>query len=61
MAIRRKGTYYLTYHRYARQEQVLACYPNFPEFLHLKKKHDPQEVFQSDWYRYYKTMFGKTS
>src|SRR5579871_382320 len=61
MAIRRKGTYYLTYHRYARQEQVLACYPNFPEFLRLKKKYDPQEVFQSDWYRYYKTMFGKTS
>ncbi len=61
MAIRRKGTYYLTYHRFARRDQVLACYPNFPEFLRLKKKYDPQEIFQSDWYRHYKSMFGETS
>lgn len=57
MAARRKGTYYLTYHRYARREQVLACYPQFPQFLKLKKKYDPAERFQSDWYRHYKTMF----
>jgi FAD/FMN-containing dehydrogenase len=58
IAIRRKGTYYLTYHRYARKDQVLACYPNFPEFLSLKRKYDPQERFQSDWYRHYKKMFA---
>jgi hypothetical protein len=29
MAVKRNGTYYLTYHRYARREQVLACYPNY--------------------------------
>lgn len=58
MAIKRKGTYYLTYHRYARREQVLACYPNFPEFLRLKRKYDPYERFQSDWYRHYKGMFS---
>jgi FAD/FMN-containing dehydrogenase len=57
MAVRRNGTYYLTYHRYARREQVLACYPQFPQFLQLKKKYDPAERFQSDWYRHYKTMF----
>jgi FAD/FMN-containing dehydrogenase len=57
MAVRRHGTYYLTYHRYARREQVLGCYPQFPEFLNLKKKYDPAERFQSDWYRHYKTMF----
>ncbi len=57
MAVRRNGTYYLTYHRYARREQVLACYPNFPEFLRLKRRYDPDERFQSDWYRHYKTMF----
>ena len=39
MAVKRHGTYYLTYHRYARREQVLACYPNFVEFLKLKKKY----------------------
>jgi len=58
IAVRRKGTYYLTYHKHARKEQVLACYPNFAEFLSLKRKFDPQERFQSDWYRHYKKMFA---
>jgi hypothetical protein len=25
--------------------------------LQLKKKYDPAERFQSDWYRHYRTMF----
>jgi len=58
MAIRRGGSYYLTYHKYATREQVLACYPQFPEFLRLKKRYDPEERFQSDWYRHYKRMFA---
>ena len=58
MALRRGGSYYLTYHRYATREQVLACYPQFPEFLRLKRKYDPEERFQSDWYRHYKRMFA---
>jgi len=59
MAAKRKGTYYLTYHRFAHREQVLACYPNFAEFLSLKKKYDPSGRFQSDWYRHYQSMFGE--
>ena len=51
MAIAHGGRYYLTYHRYASRAQVEACYPQFPEFLRLKKKHDPEERFQSEWYR----------
>jgi hypothetical protein len=58
LAIASGGSYYLTYHRFARKDQVLACYPQFPEFLHLKKEFDPQERFQSDWYRHYREMFG---
>jgi FAD/FMN-containing dehydrogenase len=54
MAIERGGSYYLTNHRFATIKQLNACYPQFPEFLRLKKKHDPEELFQSDWYRYYK-------
>jgi FAD/FMN-containing dehydrogenase len=57
MAVRRGGTYYLTYHRYATRDQVEGCYPQFAEFLRLKKKYDPEERFQSDWYRHYRTMF----
>jgi FAD/FMN-containing dehydrogenase len=58
MAIARGGRYYLTYHRYASRAQVEACYPQLPEFLRLKKKHDPEERFQSEWYRFYRTMFA---
>jgi hypothetical protein len=58
MAIEREGNYYLTYHRYARRDQVEACYPQFAEFLKKKKEYDPEERFQSDWYRNYKRMFA---
>ncbi|MGE0269437.1 MAG: FAD-binding protein [Candidatus Omnitrophota bacterium] len=51
------GSYFLTYHRWARRDQVLAAYPQFPEFLKLKLKYDPEERFQSEWYRHYKKMF----
>ncbi len=57
MAIRRDGSYYLTYHKFATREQVEACYPQFAQFLQLKKRYDPGERFQSDWYRYYKKLF----
>ena len=56
MAIKRGGSYFLTYHKYARKDQVLACYPQMPEFLGLKQKFDPGELFQSDWYRHYREM-----
>jgi len=52
------GRYYLTYHRWAERRQVTACYPQFVEFLRLKKNYDPAERFQSDWYRHYKAMFA---
>ena len=58
LGIKYGGSYYLTYHRFATKEQVEACYPQFREFLELKVKHDPDEVFQSDWYRHYKKMFS---
>jgi FAD/FMN-containing dehydrogenase len=52
------GSYFLTYHRWATREQVDACHPRMPEFLRLKRQHDPDEAFQSDWYRHYKRMFA---
>lgn len=58
LAIRLEGSYYLTYHRWATRQQVEACYPQFSEFLRVKKKYDPAEVFQSEWYRHYKRMFA---
>ena len=52
------GRYFLTYHRWATRAQVEACYPQFVDFLRLKKKYDPHERFQSEWYRHYRTMFA---
>jgi FAD/FMN-containing dehydrogenase len=58
MAARRGGSYYLTYHRHATRSQLESCYPQFAEFLRLKKHYDPDERFQSDWYRHHRTMFA---
>ena len=59
LAIDNDGTYYLTYHRHATRGQVLACYPSFPGFLRAKQRHDPGEIFQSEWYRHYMRMFAE--
>jgi len=56
--LRSRGSYYLTYHRWATRRQVEACYPQFVDFLRLKRKYDPDERFQSDWYRHYRAMFA---
>ncbi len=52
------GSYYLTYHRWAERRQVLAAYPQFPEFLREKRRFDPEERFQSDWYRHMKGVLA---
>jgi len=52
------GNYFLTYHRWARKDQVKSGYPQFKQFLQLKKKYDPEERFSSDWYQHYKKMFN---
>jgi len=61
LGIQHGGSYYLTYHRWARKDQVERCYPQFAEFLARKRRHDPDEVFQSNWYRHYRTMFGASA
>jgi len=57
--IERKGSYYLTYHRWATRDQVEVCYPRFAEFLKKKHEVDPEERFQSEWYRHYRTLFAE--
>ena len=56
LALERDGSYFLTYHRWARRDQVLAAYPQMPEFLGRKLEMDPGERFQSDWYRHMREM-----
>lgn len=57
IAISKSGSFFLTYHRNATRAQVEYCYPQFSDFLKLKKVYDPEEVFQSDWYKHYKNEF----
>jgi FAD/FMN-containing dehydrogenase len=57
LALHHGGSYYLTYHRWATKEQLTQSYPQFSEFLKLKLQYDPDEIFQSDWYRHHKQMF----
>ncbi len=52
------GSYFLTYHRWARRDQVAQAYPQFAEFLRHKAAHDPAHRFQSEWWRHYQKMFG---
>jgi len=57
-AIALGGRYFLTYHRWATPQQVLAAYPQFLDFLTLKRKYDPHERIQSTWWRHYREMFA---
>ena len=57
-AIDRGGSYYLTYHRWARKDQVAACYPQFRDFLDMKSRHDPAGLLRSDWHAHYQEMFA---
>jgi hypothetical protein len=60
LGIRHDGSFYLTYHRWATKRQVEICYPQFQAFLAQKLVFDPAEVFQSDWYVHYKSLFGSS-
>jgi FAD/FMN-containing dehydrogenase len=49
-----RGTYYLPYRLHARKEQFRKVYPEYESFFSLKKKYDPQEIFQNNFYKAYK-------
>ncbi len=59
LALERDGSYYLTYHKFARREQLETCYPQFGQFLNLKRQFDPHELFQSDWYDHHKRLLAQ--
>jgi FAD/FMN-containing dehydrogenase len=49
-----KGTYYLPYRLHATKEQFYEIYPEAKQFFELKKKYDPNEIFQNSFYLKYK-------
>ena len=54
--LERDGSFFLTYHRWATRAQIEAAYPQFPEFLRLKRRYDPEGRFQSSWYRHHRAL-----
>jgi FAD/FMN-containing dehydrogenase len=56
LAIAEGGSYYLTYHRYARRDQVTRCHPRLTTMLKKKRDYDSNERFQSEWYRWYRAL-----
>lgn len=58
LALDHGGSYYLTYHRWARRDQVERAYPQLESFLRTKHGRDPDGVFESDWYRHLLELLG---
>jgi FAD/FMN-containing dehydrogenase len=54
----RDGSYFLTYHRWATAEQLERAHPRIRDFLAAKLRYDPDEVFQSEWYRHYRNALS---
>jgi FAD/FMN-containing dehydrogenase len=52
------GSFFLTYHRHATREQVLRSYPQMPDVLAAKLRHDPDERFTSDWYTHMRALMA---
>jgi len=57
-ALEQGGSYFPTYHRWADRRQVEAAHPRLVEFLRAKRRHDPEERFQSDWYRHHRDLLA---
>lgn len=51
LAMEHGGSYYLTYHDFARADQIRACNPRMDEWLAVKTRVDPESRFASNWYR----------
>ncbi|MBN9229435.1 MAG: hypothetical protein BGO90_01430 [Legionella sp. 40-6] len=53
LAVQLKGTYYLPYQAFTAPEVFSKAYPKATEFVQLKKKVDPEEMFVSGFYKRY--------
>lgn len=54
LAIEMGGTFYLPYRLHINKETFRAVYPQGEEFLKLKLKYDPNEIFKNKFYEHYK-------
>jgi FAD/FMN-containing dehydrogenase len=59
-ALANGGRYYLPYRLHATPEQFRLAYPRAERFFELKRKHDPEEIFQNEFYLKYGRSFAAT-
>jgi FAD/FMN-containing dehydrogenase len=52
-ALRHDGKYYLPYRLHATREEFAEAYPQATAFFLLKRKYDPDELFQNEFYLKY--------
>ncbi len=50
-----RGNYYLPYRPHATSEQFLRAYPNAPEFASFKRELDPDNKFNTEFWKHYFT------
>jgi FAD/FMN-containing dehydrogenase len=46
------GSFYLPYRLHYTQEQLSKAYPEIGDWINLKRKWDPKQVFDSEFYQY---------
>ncbi len=54
------GRYYLPYRLHASIEQFQRAYPQATQFFQLKRRYDPEELFQNEFYRKYGNCVEKS-
>lgn len=53
VAIKYHGTYYLPYRLHISREKMREAYPQADDFFRLKRKYDPNELFDNKFYQHY--------
>lgn len=53
IALQNKGIFYLPYRLHIRRDKMRCAYPQADQFLQLKRKYDPTEIFNNQFYRHY--------
>jgi len=54
MTIKNEGTFYLPYRLHIGKMKMRKVYPQSDSFFELKRKYDPQEIFENKFYLHYK-------
>ncbi|RZJ53397.1 MAG: FAD-binding oxidoreductase [Flavobacterium sp.] len=54
VTIKNSGTFYLPYRLHIDREKMRKVYPQADSFFELKRKYDPNEIFNNKFYQHYK-------